>query len=69
MTLSRWSSCLYLLSAGITGVCHQTWFYMMLGTDPMAFCMLVKDFAKLYTQTHVHLWESPSYTQSPWKLL
>lgn len=33
----------------------------------MAFCMLVKDFAKLYTQTHVHLLGVPRLGHEPWE--
>lgn len=40
MTLNFWFSCLYLVSAGMVGMCHLNWFYVVQGIKREAMCML-----------------------------
>lgn len=37
-----WSSCLYLPSAWVAGMCHHTWFTWFLGVETRALCMRSK---------------------------
>lgn len=44
MTLNLWSSCLHILGAGITGMFHHIWFYVVWWSELRAFWMQVRHF-------------------------